>query len=84
MRGVRCEVPSDSLGHAHNCLVRRLPRVRCRQWLETLRPVTGAMSQVIHLGMPRTALCGDCLVRVVGSGLKRCVQTLRPLTCPAL
>ena len=27
---------------------------RCRQWLETLRPVTGAKSQAIHLGMPMT------------------------------
>ena len=43
------EVPGDSLGHAHNCLVWRLSRARCRQWLETLRPVTGAKSQVIHM-----------------------------------
>ena len=26
-------------------------------------------------GMPITVLCGDCLVRVVGSGLRRCVQS---------
>ena len=70
----RCEVPGDSLGHVHICLVWRLSRVRCRQWLETLRPGTGAKSQLFHLDMPRAVLCGDCLVRVVGSGLRRCVQ----------
>ena len=52
----------------------RCPCARWRQCLETLRPVTGVTSQVIRLGMPTTALCGDCLVRVVGSGLKLCVQ----------
>ena len=63
------------MGHAHDCLVWRLPRARCRQWLETLRPVTGAKSQVMHLDMLINVLCGDCLVRVVGSGLRRCVQS---------
>ena len=43
------------MGHAHNCLVWRLPRARCRQWLETLRPVTGAKSQAIRLCMPMSA-----------------------------
>ena len=34
--------------------------------LETLRPVTGAKSDVIHLDMLLIVLCGDCLVRVDG------------------
>ena len=34
--------------------------------LETLRPVTGAESQVIHLHVLVTVLCGACLVRVDG------------------
>ena len=93
-------------------------RARCRQGLGTLRPMTGAhletlhlvsaisvylhcrfqefseclqfsavaasssfslswqgMFQVIHEDMLITVLCGDCLVRVVGSGLRRCVQS---------
>ena len=53
-------------------LVWRVPRALFRQWLETLRPVTGAKSQVIHLNMPMIALCGDCLVCVDDSGLRRC------------
>ena len=53
----------------------QFPRARCRQWLETLRPVKGAMSQVMHLDMPVIVLSGDYLVRVVGSGLRRCVQS---------
>ena len=71
----KCEVPGDSPGHAHDCLVWRLPRARCRQWLGTLLPVTGAKSQVIHLGMLMIVLCGDCVVRVVGSDLRRFVQS---------
>ena len=39
------------------------------KWLETLRPVTGAKSEVIHLDMLVTVLCGDCLVRVVDTVL---------------
>ena len=43
------------MGYAHNCLVWRLPRARCRQWLETLRPVTGAKSDAIRLCMAMSA-----------------------------
>ena len=50
----RCGVPGDSCGHTHDSFVRRLPRARCRQCLQTLRPVTGAKSQVLHLGLPMT------------------------------
>ena len=35
--------------HSASVLAWRLPPARCRQWLETLRPVTGAKSQVIHM-----------------------------------
>ena len=63
--------PSSMVSHVSSLL----PRARCVQWLETLRPVTSAKSQVMHLGMPMTALCGECLVRVVGSGLRRGVQS---------
>ena len=55
----KCEVPGDSLGHAHICLVWRLSRARCRQWHETLRPVTGPKTQVIHLGMPVIVLWSE-------------------------
>ena len=43
-------------------------------WLVTLRPVTIAKTQVFHHDVPIAVLSGDCLVRVVGSGLRRCVQ----------
>ena len=65
---------SDSLRHAHNCLVPRLPRARCQQMLATLRAVTRAKSQVIQLNMPITVSCGGCLVRVVVRRCRRCVQ----------
>ena len=64
----------DSLRHAHNCFVPRLSRARCRQLLATLRAVTRAKSQLIQLDMPITVSCGGCLVRVVFSGCRRCVQ----------
>ena len=63
--------PSSMVSHVSSLL----PRARCVQWLETLRPVTSAKSQVMHLGMPMIVLCGECLVRVVGSGLRRGVQS---------
>ena len=50
--------PGDSLGHAQKNLVWRLPRARCRLWLETLRPVTGAKSQEIHMDMTMIHFCG--------------------------
>ena len=51
-----------------------VPRGRCRQWLEILCPVAGAEAWAIHLHMLMNAVCGDCLVRLVGHGLKPCVQ----------
>ena len=39
--------------------------LRSPKWLGTLRPVTSAKSEMIHLDMLVTVLCGDCLVRVV-------------------
>ena len=56
--------------HGASVLAWRLLPARCRQCLETLRPVTGAKFQVIHLDIPMSVWCGDCLVRVVGSGLR--------------
>ena len=56
----------------------------CRQWLVTLRPVTSAKSQVMHLGMLMTALCGGCLVRIVDSGLRRCIQSQVRSSSPSL
>ena len=44
---LRCEVSGDSLAHAHDCFVWRLPRARCWLWFQTLREVTGAESEVI-------------------------------------
>ena len=67
--------PGDSPGHAHNSIVWRLSRARSRQWLVTLRPVRGAKPQVIHLDVPMIVFGEDCLVRVVGNGLRRCVQS---------
>ena len=46
---------------AHHCLAQRLSRTRSGMCLETLRPVTGAKAQVIHLGMSTTDSCGVCL-----------------------
>ena len=60
--GVQC----TTSGRVHKLLVRRLSRVRSPKWLETLRPVTGAESQVIVLHVLVTVLCGACLVRVDG------------------
>ena len=40
------------------CGVPMIMQLICVQWLETLRPVTGAKTQVIHLGIPMTELCG--------------------------
>ena len=57
------------------------PRARCRQWLEMLRPLASAESQVMHLGLPMIALCGDCFVRVIGNGLRRGVQTSKVRCC---
>ena len=37
---------------SHTCLAWRLSRARGAQWLETLRPVASAESQVIHLDIP--------------------------------
>ena len=37
-----CEVASDALRHAPECLLLRLLSARCRQCLQTLRPVAGA------------------------------------------
>ena len=39
------------------------------EWLATLRPVTGAKSDEIHVDMLLTVLCGDLLVRVVDTVL---------------
>ena len=73
--------PCGVAAHGASVLAWRLPPARCRQCLETLRPVTGAKSQVIQMDMPIIAWCGECFVRVVGSSsLRRCaIQTLRPL-----
>ena len=37
--------------------------------------VTRAKSQALHLHMLMHAFCGDCLVRIVGNGLKPFVQS---------
>ena len=58
----------------HNGLVWRLPRACCRQSLETLRPVTSAMSQVIDLDTVSSVLSGDCLRGAVGSDVTRCIE----------
>ena len=71
---LRCEVSGDSLAHAHDCFVWRLPRARCSQLFQILREVTGAESEVILVGRPMTVLCCGCFVRAVGSALRRCVQ----------
>ncbi len=63
--------PRSMVSHVSSLLL----RARCLQWLKPLRPVTSAKSQVMHLGVPMTVLCGECLVRVVGSGLRRGVQS---------
>ena len=64
-------------GLGRDCVtsLRELPRARCRQWPEILRPVTGVKSQAIRLHMLMNALCGVRLVRVVGNGLNPCVQS---------
>ena len=63
-----------SFAHAYDCLVRRVPRARDGPWFETLRPVTGAESQVILVATPMTVLCVVRLVRAVGSVLAHCGQ----------
>ena len=55
-----CEVPGGSCGHILVSLVRRLSPARCRQCLGTLRPVTGAKSQVLHLGLVMTVRLHCC------------------------
>ena len=69
-----CEASGDAPGHVHKGLVWRLPRSCCRQSLETLRPVTSAMSQVIHLDTVSSVLSGDCLAGAVGSDVTRCTE----------
>ena len=46
-----------------------------RQWLEAMRPVPIAMSQVLHLGQLMKVFCSFRFVGIVGSGLRRCVQS---------
>ena len=69
-----CGGTGDSFAHAYDCLVRRVPRARDGKWFETLRPVTGAGSQVILLATPMTVLCVVRLVRDSGSVLAHCGQ----------
>ena len=40
------------------------------QWFQVLGPVRDAAAQAFHLRMPMIALCGECVVRVMGNGLK--------------
>ena len=70
----------------HSCAhqTSAFPQGLCGQWLVTLRPVTSAKSQVMHLGMLMTALCGGCLVRIVDSGLRRCIQSQVRSSAPSL
>ena len=37
--------------------------------------MTGAESHLMHLDVTISHLCGDFLARVLGSGLRRCVQS---------
>ena len=57
------------------CLVRGCRRVRCQQWLETLRPITSAEAQVIHQAMPHDFVSGCRLPRCQQS-----LETLHPIT----
>ena len=47
-----CEVTGVALAYAYACLLWRLPRAHCWQWIETFRPVTGATSQMTLVGIP--------------------------------
>ena len=69
-----CEVTGVALAYAYACLLWRLPRAHCWQWIETFRPVTGATSQMTLVGIPLIVLCGGCLLRAVGSVSRCCVQ----------
>ena len=69
-----CEVTGVALAYAYACLLWRLPRAHCWQWMETFRPVTGATSQMTLVGIPLIVLCGGCLLRAVGSVSRCCVQ----------
>ena len=65
---------------AHDCPARRLSRTRSGKCLETLRPVTGAKPEVIHLGMSTTDWCGVCLAstfRNVASTFRTLASTFR-------
>ena len=67
---------------AHQCPARRLSRTRSGKCLETLRPVTGAKAQVIHLGMSTTDSCGVCLAstfRNLASTFRNLASTFRNL-----
>ena len=67
---------------AHHCPARRLSRTRSGKCLETLRPVTGAKPQVIHLGMSITDWCGVCLAstfRNLASTFRNLASTFRNL-----
>jgi len=43
--------PGSKLANPMEAVIAQCDRARCRQCLETLRPVTGAKSEVMHLGM---------------------------------
>ena len=60
---------------AHDCPARRLSRTRSGKCLETLRPVTGAKPEVIHLGRSTTDWCGVCLA----STFRNVASTFRTL-----
>ena len=75
-----CAPLLDGRQPAHHCPALRLSRTRSGKCLETLRPVTGAKPQVIHLGMSITDWCGVCLAstfRNLASTFRNLASTFR-------